>query len=328
MNHTVCVTGATGFVGRAVVRELLAAGHSVRALVRDAAKAHSVLPTDAKLALVTGNVLEPTTLGALTEGCDACIHLVGIIRQSGRATFQRVHVEATANMLEACTRAGIKRFIHMSAMGVRPDGRAEYQRTKFEGERLVRRSGLDWTVFRPGLIHGPDGEFVNMVRTMATGDVPPFFFIPYFTRMVEHDEGVIGARVSFEAARVAPVYVKDVAQMFAAALRSPASIGEVYNLSGPEEMDFRKLMETLRDELPGTDVNLPVVGLPGTPHAWAAAAAGFVGLGSLLPFDQGQAFMAQEDTTADTRKAQQHLGFKPAPFVPTLKTYAPAMATH
>ncbi|MFN5958354.1 MAG: hypothetical protein ACK462_10520, partial [Planctomyces sp.] len=80
--------------------------------------------------------------------------------------------------------------------------------------------------------------------------------------------------------------------------------------------------------VPGTDVNLPVVGLPGTPHAWAAAAAGFVGLGSLLPFDQGQAFMAQEDTTADTRKAQQHLGFKPVPFVPTLKAYAPAMATH
>jgi nucleoside-diphosphate-sugar epimerase len=332
---TVAVTGATGFVGREVVRELLAAGWAVRALVRTPSKALEVLPDDPRLTTLQGHILDARSPQALVRGADAVIHLVGIIRErrtpaseGGPQTFQRMHVEATAAMLEACTGAQptVRRFLHMSALGVRSDAPAAYQRTKFEAERLVRRSGLDWTIFRPGLIHGPHGEFVRMAHRFCSGDAPPFFFIPYFTRRVEHDEGVVLGRVSFEPARVAPVFVGDVARAFVRALDRPQTIGEVINITGPEVLTWAQMMEFLRDHLPGCDTTLPVIGLPGTPHAVMARVAGRLGLGALFPFDEGQAYMAQEDSAADLSKLRALLDLDPVPFRPQVERYAPAMA--
>lgn len=331
--YTVAVTGAAGFVGRTVVRELLGRGWHVRALVRDAAKAARALPLDPKLHLVVGHALDGQSPSEVVRGANACVHLIGIIREvrqpaslGGAQTFRRVHVDATSALLRAAREAGVPRFVHMSALGVTPDGRAEYQRTKFEAEQLVRRSGLDWTILRPGMIHGSDGEFVQMVRDFCSGGKPPFFFIPYFTRFVEHDEGVILGRVGFEAARVAPVHVSDVARAFAEALRRPQTSGEVYNLAGPEVVSWKEMMEFFRDTLPGADAKLPVVGLPGTPHALMARAAGWVGMGQVFPFDEGQAFMAQEDSTADMAKFEAHFGFAPQPFRELVERYAPTMA--
>lgn len=332
---TVAVTGATGFVGREVVRELLAAGWNVRALVRNPSKAMTVLPDDPRITTVEGHILDTRSPQALVRDADAVIHLIGIIREKrtpasegGPQTFQRMHVDATAAMLDACSGAQPTppRFLHMSALGVRSDARAAYQRTKFEAERLVRRSTLDWTIFRPGLIHGPNGEFIQMARGFCSGDTPPFFFIPFFTRMVEHDDGVALGRISFEPARVAPVFVGDVARAFVRALDRPQSIGEVINITGPQALTWEQMMEYLRDHLPGCDTTLPVIGLPGTPHAVMARVAGRLGLGALFPFDEGQAYMAQEDSTSDLSKLRALLEIDPVPFGPQVERYAHAMA--
>ncbi len=325
---TVAVTGATGFVGRHVVKALLAGGYRVRALVRDRSKATAVLPPDPKVAIVEGDVLDRRSPVELVAGCQACIHLVGIIREAARQTFQGMHVEATRAMVEACQGSDlpVKRFVHMSALGVRPDGPAEYQRTKFAGEQIVRRSGLDWTVFRPGLIHGRGGEFVDMVHKWCKGKAAPFFFVPYFTRLVEHDEGVIGARVSIESAKVAPVSVFDVAEAFVRSLGAGATIGEVYNLTGPDEMDWKTMLRAFQENLPGADTGLPIVGLPARPHAFMAAAAKRVGMGGLFPFDAGQARMAEEDATCDLDKVKADLGLQPRGFEAVLKQYAGALA--
>lgn len=310
-----------------MVRALLSRGHTVRALVRDTEKASRVLPADRRVTLVKGDVRDPAAVAELfsTEPV-AMIHLIGIIRAAGDQTFQGMHVGATTTILEACRQHGCRRYVHMSAMGVSSDGRAEYQRTKHEAELLVRRSGLEWTIFRPGLIHGADGELVGMIRKWCRGEAPPFFFIPYFTRLVERSENAILSHVGFEAPTVAPVHVSDVAEAFASCLDRPQTVQEIYNLAGPERMTWKEMLTHFKQTLPGADTSLPVIGLPARPHAYMAMAAGRLGLGGLFPFDAGQAFMAEGDMDADLEKAQAHLGFSPRGFKASLGSYAGELA--
>ena len=132
--------------------------------------------------VVRGSLFDPKALDDGLAGCEAVIHLVGIIKeQPGRGmTFHRVHVEGTRAVVEAAKRNGVRRFVHMSALGSRPDADSDYHRTKYEAEQAVRGGGLEWTILRPSLIHGPRGEFMRMEARWARGKGPPFFFMPYF----------------------------------------------------------------------------------------------------------------------------------------------------
>jgi nucleoside-diphosphate-sugar epimerase len=326
--RTIAVTGCTGFVGRYLVRELLSRGHNVRGLIRDVVKAREVFgrSVPAGLSTVIGDVCDPVVLNTLVVGCDAVIHLVGIIREErGESldqpqTFDRIHVQATKAILDACQRAGVSRYLHMSALSVGPEGRSDYQKTKWAAEQAVRASGLDWTIFRPGLIHGPDGEFIQTMAELASGESPPWLFIPYFARgRVDHR--VIAGAVTYEPANTQPIAVQDVAIAFANAIDSARAGGEVYNLVGPETLDWRELAEFLRDTLPGTKKSLGVWYIPGEHAAAAARFAKTIGLGKLLPFDEGQALMAIEDTTADPTKARADLNLNPRPFRKTVESY-------
>lgn len=328
----IAVTGATGFIGRAVVGELLRRGHGVRALIRSSAKARESFggltgPSGQTVETVAGDVCDPGTLDRLMAGASACIHLVGIIREvraePGRLpqTFERMHVLATQRVLEACQRAGVKRYAHMSALGVRPDGKAEYQRTKAEAERLVRASGLDWTIFRPSVIHGVGSEFITLMADLGSGEVPPYYFMPYFAR-TEVDFRVPLGGISFVPAKVQPVAVEDVAYCFAECLERPGTIGEIYNLVGPEALDWRELTEFLRDTLPGTNKKMGTWYIPGAHAALIATGAEMVGLGGLLPFNAGQALMATEDNTSDLHKVRADFDLEPRPFRATVEGYA------
>lgn len=335
--RTVAVTGATGFVGRHLVRELLSRGHTVRALVRDAQKAKPIA-RNAAVEIVVGDVCDSQALDRLLKTSrgtpvDACIHLVGIIREVRGdttdlpQTFQRMHVLATQKIVDACRNAGVKRFLQMSALGAASDGKAEYQRTKWEAERYVRRAfgdgtDLDWTIFRPSLIHGADGEFVQMFAKIAAGEAPPFLFMPYFAK-TRRDERVPAGATFFEPPTVQPVAVEDVAIAFAEALARPEeSIGEIYNLAGSEVMTWPEMLEFFRDHLPKAKKNMGSWYIPGEHAAIMALIAKAVGLGRLLPFDHGQAVMGAMDSVADTGKAQVHLGLKPRGFREMFHKYA------
>jgi len=315
---TIAVTGATGFVGRSVVRELLSKGHAVRALVRDRVKATETFgQIDNNLELIVGDILNPADCRSLVNGADVCINLVGIIREQGPATFDRMHIEATRNIVRACEQSGVNRFLQMSALGASPLAAAEYATSKFEGERVVRNSNLTWTIFRPGLIHGPDGAFTQLAADWAKGQKPPHFFMPYFSRS-ERDEH--GSRTVVPT--VQPVFVDDVAKAFCDAINGDKSFGEIEPLVGCEPIAFDDMLRAIRDALPSDGPNLAAIGLPGQIAAMKAKMAGMIGMGALLPFDEGMALMGQQDATADLTKARADLGFTPVGFTETLAGYA------
>ncbi|MFN0133695.1 MAG: NAD(P)H-binding protein [Phycisphaerales bacterium] len=322
---TIAVTGATGFVGRCVVRELLSRGWHVHALVRDHAKAAATLPRNDRLRLVAGDVATPAALAALVAATSACVNTIGIIRETGSATFQRAHVDATRGLIDACRDAGTRRFVHISALGVRDHAPTRYQQTKFTAEQLLRRSGLDWTILRPSLIHGPEGEFIRLAKGWASGGKPPFFFLPYFVGGGLASDVPL-APLKRDAASVQPVAVEDVARAVAAAIERPDAIGEVYNLVGPETLTWPDVLTAIRDAVPGSRPDLEPRPIQSEHAVIAAIAAKAVGLGSLLPFDAGMATMGAEDSTAEADKARIDLGLAPAPFRAALAGYAGRIA--
>jgi uncharacterized protein YbjT (DUF2867 family) len=161
------------------------------------------------------------------RSCDAVIHLVGIIRENPRKriTFPRIHVEGTNILLDAARKAGIQRFIHMSALGARPNAASLYHQTKYEAERMVIQSGIPYTIFRPSVIYGPDDEFVNMLAGLVRLPVTP----------------VIGDGTY----RLQPVSRQTVADVFTEALTNDQSIGEIYEVGGPEQLSYNELLDQI-----------------------------------------------------------------------------------
>ncbi len=306
MNHatkTIALTGATGFVGRHVLPMLVEQGYEVRVLVRDGSRLATSASTIHK---VHGDLFDADALLTLVDGADAVIHLVGIIMEDRRRgqTFQRVHTSATINLLEAAKLSGsVKRWIHMSALGVRPHAASQYHATKWEAEQALRRSGLNFTVFRPSIIHGVDGEFMQMVKAFWCKLFPPF--VPYF------GAGPFGLG---GAGQLQPVWVDDVARCFVDALDNKRSEGETYPMGGPGRYTWPDLYRTVKEHLDCAK-NKPVVAIPAWKAKILAALPG-------TPFNVDQVIMSQEESTCDTKKVEQDFGITLASFEEKLADYA------
>jgi len=220
----VFVTGATGFVGREVCKQLIEAGHDVRALLHNQTDAEKTAATDT----VCGDTTVLDSLTNILTGCDAVIHLVGIIREFPRqgVTFEKLHTESTGNMLQAAKQQQVPRYLQMSANGTRPDAVTSYHKTKWAAEQLVRESGLDWTIFRPSLIFGPEDMFVNMLADLIRK-------LPVVPVMGDGQY------------RLQPVSVKDVAAGFIAALDCPQSRGQTYLCGGPELYSYDQILDLI-----------------------------------------------------------------------------------
>jgi NADH dehydrogenase len=228
--HRVFVTGATGFVGRSVIQALRSDGYVVRCLVRRGSE-RDLRGLEA-VERVEGDILVRRGLEEGMAGCQAVVHLVGIIRERPTAgtTFEMVHTQGTINVLEAAMAAGVRRLLHMSALGSRPGARARYHQTKWAAEETVRASGLAWTIFRPSIIYGRGDEFVTMLA-----------------RMVERSPvvPVIGSGRQ----RLQPVPVEHVAEGFARALALPATEKHVYEVGGPDQLTMVELLDAIGSAL-------------------------------------------------------------------------------
>ena len=224
--HTVFVTGATGFVGHAVLQRLCALGHVVRCLVRRGSERD--LRGLGAIARIEGDVLTRRGLEEGIVGCDAVIHLVGIIREHRAAgvTFEGVHVEGTRNVLEAAKAAGVQRYLHMSALGTRRGAASRYHQTKWAAEEAVRASGLGWTIFRPSIIYGRGDGLVTMLASMVRR-------LPVVPVIGSGDQ------------RLQPIPVEQVAAGFAGALDQAATIKQTYEVGGPQAVTLEELLDLI-----------------------------------------------------------------------------------
>lgn len=283
------LAGATGFVGRHLLKRLLDEGHSVRALVRDPQKAGELAHRGVEL--VFGDVVAGTGLDEGMHACDAVIHLVGIIIEKGSNTFERVHHLGTRNVVEAAKRAGIRRFVHMSALGVRADGVAAYQTTKWRGEEEVRHCGISYCILRPSLIFGPgDGFVTQMIETMRSA--PLFRPVP-----------------GNGSPKFRPIFIDDVTACFARALTAESATNQTIELGGADELT---LNQVLKEIARCAGVRKPAVHVP-MPLMFAGA---FL-LQSILrnpPVTIDQLRMLREGSTCDIQPMIRILGVTPRGF--------------
>jgi nucleoside-diphosphate-sugar epimerase len=181
----ILVTGATGFTGGALARELVRRGHQVRTLVRDPKRGEALQKLGVEL--VEGNLVRPDEVRRAVAGCEIVYHIAALYREARHAddTYHRVNVDGTENVMQACLSEGVSRVVHCSTVGVHGNVQAPadenapfgpldvYQESKLEGELLARRyidQGLKGCIFRPVGIHGPgDTRFLKLFRTIARG---------------------------------------------------------------------------------------------------------------------------------------------------------------
>jgi NADH dehydrogenase len=297
----ILITGGTGFVGRNIVRKLIQANQDVRCLVRKTSNVS--IFEGLKLDYSEGDITRPQTLLKATKGVDTVIHLVGIIREGRDATFEKIHASGTANVIEASKKGGVKRFVHMSALGAGPEAISRYHKTKWQGEEAVRASGLDYVILRPSIICGGDDEFVNMFAKMIRQT--------FLTRMMP----VIGSGKY----KMQPIYVGDVAHCFVTAATGDKIVNETYELGGPEQLTFNEILDTIMRVMGKRrlKVHLPMV-------VGRVLAFFMEKLLSAPPLTREQLIMLQSDNVTDITAMKRDFDFEPMRFEDAIRTYLPS----
>lgn len=292
----VLITGATGFVGNYVVQELLARGHEVRCLVRPGSE--EKLKERERVEIAAGDVTAAGAVAAAARGCDAVINLVGIIREfPGRGvTFEKAHVQATANALKAAQDAGASRFLQMSALGARGAPADPYHLTNFRADELVQQSGIPYTIFRPSIIYGPGDQSINLfARQIKTLRLVP----------------VVGNGLY----QMQPVPVATVARAFALALELPHTENRVYEVGGPEPLAFNAIIDTLAEVLGRRVLKVHVL-------VWSLRIlTGLFGRFPWFPLTTGQIRMLLEGNTCDPAAFYEDFGLEAVPFREGLARY-------
>jgi uncharacterized protein YbjT (DUF2867 family) len=229
----ILLTGGTGYVGSHLLARLRQRGEPVRVLVRDPEQYGHLVTGNVGIA--RGDVTDPDSLVEPMQGIDTVIHLVAIIRERpGGVTFDRINYGGTVNVVDAAKAAGVKRFVHQSALGARPDPRLPYFNTKFRAEQYVQASGLSYTILRPSIIFGEGDEFVNKLADLVR---KPLFVLP----------APIVPVIGDGTTPFSPVWVGDYAEAVAGVLDRPEVDGKMYDIGGPRVVSYERMMDEIME---------------------------------------------------------------------------------
>lgn len=221
----VTVFGGSGFLGRNVVRALAKKGYRIRVAIRRPELASHLQPLGGvgQIQLVQTNLRYSWSVARAVEGAHAVVNCVGLLFETGKQSFESIHVSGAAFIAQAATDAGVKKLVHVSAIGASDDSNSDYARTKFRGEEAIKSQFPDVTIMRPSVIFGAEDGFFNKFAAMSR--IAPFLPL------------IGGGETLFQ-----PVYVGDVSEAIVAAVDGTAESGCTYELGGPDTETFAGLM--------------------------------------------------------------------------------------
>ncbi len=295
----VAVFGGTGFVGQAILKELVQRGHIPSVLVRKGSEG-KVLHQE-RCRMVSGDISEEDSIRETLRGTGAVIYTIGILREFPHKgiTYKNTHVTGVQRCIEITKDIGMKRFILMSANGVKELGTA-YQSTKFTAEQLLRKSKLLWTIFRPSLIFGePHGriEFCSQLRDqLVLPPLPaPLFYKGLFPRRA--------GQFLFS-----PIHVDNVASFFVRSLENDSTINQTFELGGPRMITWKELIETIGNASGKQKLKLPV------PALFIQSLAILFGRFEWFPLTKDLITMLMEGNTCDSTAFFNEFEINPIPF--------------
>jgi uncharacterized protein YbjT (DUF2867 family) len=289
----ILITGATGYIGRHLVSRLVSQGERPRCLVRDTQRAAGILPAD-KVDFVQGNTTQPDSLGAAMQGVVTVVHaafLTADRKQSAGNHYQETNVQGTANVIKAAQDAGVKRIIEMSGLGTKPDKPGSYMQGRYLAEKMLKESGLDWTIIQPSVLFGKDAPFIKgLSELIRTAPVVPL---------------IGGGKIMFQ-----PIYVEDVVTVVIKVLEDPArTTGKTYTIGGPEYYSFTQIIDALLRAMHKTRSKVyaptPLVGI---------GAAVMEAVLPKPPLTRAAMTLFSFDNTTDLDSVERDFGFKPLSF--------------
>ena len=300
MSHQrVLVLGGSGFVGRHVCEQLARLGWHITVPTRRAVNAASVQSLPG-LTVIEASVHSEADLARLMPGHDAVVNLVAVLHGS-EERFENVHVDLPGKIASAMKKAGVQRLVHVSALGADPQGPSMYQRSKARGETVLHNAGLDITILRPSVIFGAEDKFLNLFADLQS--VAPFM-------------PLAGSGTRFQ-----PVWVADVARAVAVCLQKPDTIGQTYELCGPDVLTLGELVK-LAGQWAGVNQGRgrPVIGLPMW-VGWLQAAAMELAPGEPLMSRDNLASMQVDNVATGQLPGLQALGIVAASAAGVAPTY-------
>ena len=283
----VLVTGATGFLGRRVVHELLDRRHQVRCLVNVPGRER--IFDHRSVDVHYGDILDPDSLAAAFSDVEAVVHLVAIIRPTRRLTFDLVNRQGTANVVAAAKEARVREFHHVSAVGAANDPSYPYHFSKWQAEQEVVNSGLPFTIIRPSIMFGQGDEFINSLA----GLVRLFPVVP-----------VIGSGKN----RLQPIAVEDLASCIGMSLERQDLKGRTLDLGGLERFSYNEIVSEVAQAMGKRRLRFHVPTLP-----VFVAATLFQGLMQRAPITTDQIRMLGLRNVAEVGEVERSFGFTPRP---------------
>src|SRR5579863_5109956 len=294
----ILITGATGYIGRHLVTRLVAEGERPRCLVRDTKRAATILPAD-KVELVQGDTITPVSLAAAVKGIDTIVHAAFITadhKQSAGNHYEETNVHGTRNIIQAAKEAGVRRIIEISGLGTRPDKPGTYMQGRYLAEKMLKESGLDWTIIQPSVLFGKDAPFIKgLADLIGSSPVVPL---------------IGGGKIMFQ-----PIYVEDVVTIIIDVLEEPERTkNKTYTIGGPAYFSFTQVIDALLHTMHKTRIKAP-------------APTSLVSLGAAVmeavlpkpPLTKAALTLFTFDNTTDLNSVERDFGFVPLSFLQYLQ---------
>ncbi len=296
----ILITGATGYIGRHLVNRLVSQGERPRCLVRDINRAKRLLPAS-KVECVVGETTSLSSLEAAVRGVDTVIHAAFLTADNKQSTgneYEKTNVQGTANLIKAAKNAGVKRVIEISGLGTKPDKPGSYMQGRYLSEKMLKESGLNWTIIQPSVLFGKNAPFIKgLADLIRTSPVVPL---------------IGNGKTMFQ-----PIWVEDVITVIIKVLEDPEhTTKRTYTIGGPKYYSFAQIIDVLLKSMHKQRIKAPA------PRPFVAiGAAAMEAVLPHPPITKAAMALFEFDNITDLQSVERDFGFTPMSFTTYMKEH-------